>query len=226
LTPEQVKGAFENAIRLYCGEQQGRVYQTDGKPVTVLAVDELIGSLGLGQGRPMPLLYANGMRDKWRPWAIKRLQHMVHRPEECLVDLNVQWPQPGGRHPYEVLLTVESECIADHAECLPRGPIRDDLENDLLWDFYKLLVLPSPRRLMVTRSAREHHENVWRCFGELLERYRDQVIDPGGQVQLWSIQLPTAAPSDGADGRAHLGEWRVERGNVTSVVHDRAWRLF
>jgi hypothetical protein len=116
--------------------------QKSVKRVTVVAVDWLVGKVRPGK-RKKPWLYAS--RASLHGLG-RQLRHT--RPVEfvSMVDVAVF---AGNKYPYETLITAESEAFANEKIKLSSTP--DD--NGYLWDFYKLLQVPSLLRLFVARVS-------------------------------------------------------------------------
>ncbi len=164
--------AFEAALHTY--EIEGWVAQTDLKPLTVLAVDNLLPAK-----RGDLTLWANSMRtNDYRVRVVdKQLQRATHRDFEVLVDVNVL---KGRRDPFETLITAESEGYSAHGNALA------SLENDFAWDLYKLLVVPSPVKLFVARTSTRHHDLLEKQTEELVAHYRG-----AGDWEFCAVLFPT-----------------------------------
>jgi hypothetical protein len=146
----------------------------------VLTVDALIG-LAYGKEQPLPCLYANRVNI---PKATKLLEYTQHRREESMLDVAVY---RGISDPYSPLATAESEASSNHE-------IRESSGSEAsgyLWDLFKLLQVPSPLRLFVTRTSRlERCRTLERRVRDLIGCYSDYFRDDD---RIFSIVLPTAA---------------------------------
>lgn len=108
--------------------------------------------------------------------------------EECMVDINIMYAD---FHPYETLLTVESEGYEDHAVHLKKHGWESD-ENDMMWDLYKLLTVPSPVRLFVTRSSKNNQECLMESTQEMVGAYSGFL----GDSIVCAVQMPTEQLED------------------------------
>jgi hypothetical protein len=190
---DDVKQAFVKAVEDYGCKGEGAIYQTDLKPLTVLAAVGLLPLIDRPAAAPKPVLYVNAMRHNAdRRWVLTKVKRAVKIGDfECLVDLNLQEPGPQNGNPFKVLLTAESEGYAGHAKGLAQAKVGD---NDLLWDLYKLLIVPSPLRLFVCLSADKYSAIVKRRLEKLAKEYAGQVLRSGdGPAYLWVLVLPTGS---------------------------------
>jgi hypothetical protein len=97
----------------------------------------------------------------------------------------------GADDPYETLLTAESEGRAAHGQTV--GHVHRASDNDFLWDFYKLLQVPSPVRLMFTLCAAKYQGALVTRLGQLVNRYAvlHQQLRP--ETDIWSVSFPTSS---------------------------------
>lgn len=179
---KDVVNAFTKAVDTY-GVCDG-VDQRDLKPLSVLAVDYLTPKI---TRKKKPYISMNNMmysKDKDRRWVSKNIKNLTEYPYECIVDLYVM---TGEDHPYQTILTVESEGFSGHARELAKGEIE---ENDMLWDLHKLLIVPSPIRLFVTRSSSLHHKILFTHTTRLVNAYANAI---GKDTSIFVVQIPTAS---------------------------------
>ena len=75
----------------------------------------------------------------------------------------------------KTLITAESEGSPTHARELSRFIKNKDkesiIDNDLRWDFYKLLIVPSPVKLFITLSSPIHYPIISKYFKEFVRKY-------------------------------------------------------
>lgn len=163
IAPQDVVEALRSAARDYECAQGAR--QVDLKPITVRAVDGIVGVLWPGLPG-LPRMWTNSMtNDPDRKWIVDNLTSTSHYEYELFVDIHLT---AGAGRPFETMLTAESEGHSDHARGLARGDVE---ENDLRWDLEKLLALPSPFRLMTLRASPLHHDAVEEHLVELVSHY-------------------------------------------------------
>lgn len=200
-TLRQVEDAFRTATHAYDihGSGQGYVAQTDLLPVSVLAADHLLGTLAaVGRARPFICAAAMG-RNADRQWVASNLLNATHYPYENMVDVCAM---RGASDPYEVVLTMESEGWGQNGAHLAKKGATD---NAALWDLYKLLQVPSPARIFVTRMADRHHEGLLAATAHLARVY-EQAVTPG---DLFAVQIPSASLKTASALVAHWmpGAW-------------------
>ena len=132
-----------------------------------------------------------------------------HSPYEVLVDFNIAaYDSPGN----PTILTAESEMFAWHgAGPMMGGPNlrHPDRIDDYTWDFYKLLLVPSPFRLLMARvGAADGDSETGRLtelresLGSVMEWYGRDLL---GGAELAAILLPETPSLDFAG--VHLGVW-------------------
>ena len=184
-TLQQVVAAFRTAVHAYeiNGSGRGCVAQRDLLPVSVLAADNLLA--GREHEHPIrPFICAAGMlKDPDRQWVVKNLAASTHYQSNNMVDICAM---RGNGDPYEILLTMESEGWSQNAVDLIR---RGAAGNAALWDLYKLLQVPSPCRVFVTRSPHRHHAALLKASGDLAAAYAPSVA----AGELFAVQIPTAS---------------------------------
>lgn len=162
-----------------CAASAAQRYQVDGglvqdwlKPTTLLLLDGLLGET------PAENLWAavnNMQKNEDRIWA-GSLSRVHVEPYEVLVDFHYF---SGARTPYRTVLTAESEGYAPAVRHLANmkvpGPEEDWPNNGLVWDLWKLLIVPSPLRVFTTVASATQYEVIARHFAALLDRYADAV---------------------------------------------------
>ena len=197
LQATQVQDAIRDAVADYGGGTMG---QTWLKPTGVLAIDRLVPHLEPRVNAPSPFLCVNGMETNRRgpAWDWRREIHanlggsffrnMRLYRHECLVDMNLM---VGADDPYETLLTAESEGHAAHGRTVAQ--VVHASENDFLWDFYKLLMVPSPVRIMFTLCFENNQGDLVGRLGELVNRYDHLPLHLDSQCDIWSISFPTTS---------------------------------
>lgn len=171
--------SFRKAVNWY---EIKKVFQTDLKPISVLALDYLFPKI-YGEKIRDAFLHVNNMEgDRYRKEVINYLRNFEYIKGECVVDLNIM---RGNKDPYRTLMTAESEAYSPSAKLLNK---RADIDsNDMLWDLYKLLHYPSPYRLFITLSSVKHHEALLSETSRIIKVYADY-IRPGN---IFAIQIPT-----------------------------------
>lgn len=115
-----------------------------------------------------------------------------HKPDEILVDYAVHdWMAAA-----PLCVTAESEVYAAHGvkPSLTRA-------DDYSWDFYKLVLVRSPLRLMIARvgtvddaSGTARRDELQRTFAKMLEWYGNKLVGDG--VEVGFVILPEAHDSD------------------------------
>lgn len=150
------------------------VRQTDCKPLTILILDELIGRSNGFENRPM--LWASGQSPG------VRLKYCRFAPGESMLDVSVF---RGTDDPFEAIWTAESEAYAEHYT----GAGANSSNSGYAWDLYKLLQIPSPKRLFLCRTTRGRYAAVWGLIEKLVTAYAP-LYRPGDQI--FAIVLPTA----------------------------------
>lgn len=99
---------------------------------------------------------------------LPRLRHLRHYKNEILVDFNVMGDQP----PYQSVLTAESEGDSRQpARLFKNEKLGTTDEDELLWDLYKLLVVPSPHRFFIVRSPIKFFPFVLHRVGQEIALY-------------------------------------------------------
>jgi hypothetical protein len=202
IEPDDVQAAIRHAINHYArSPAKPAIGQTWLKPICVLAIDHLAARLGRSDGRPF--LCVNGLdtRREGTAWKWRRqisqnqereyLSNLSIHPHECLVDMNLMI---GVDAPYETLLTAESEGYEAHGRTV--GQARQATDNDFLWDFYKLLQVPSPLRFMFSLCASKHQGGLVDGLDHLVRRYArlPEQLPPG--TDIWSVSFPTSSVTD------------------------------
>lgn len=222
LDPNDIQSAIRHGLTEYDGKTMGQAWL---KPTCVLAIDHLVPRVAHPTDGRRPFLCVNGM-DTSRPgaaWDWRRdiqqnegtyLANMRLYPHECLVDMNLMM---GADDPYETLLTAESEGYAGHGQTV--GEVLHAGDNDFLWDFYKLLQVPSPVRLMFTLCAERYQGALIRRLGELVNRYAlvQGLLDPRSDI--WSVSFPTSSMA-ATDVQVH----RWGPGRHTDAPADHSFR--
>lgn len=132
-----------------------------------------------------------------------------HSRYEVLVDFNIAaYDSPGN----PTVMTAESEMFAWHGA----GPMMGDRNrrhrrriDDYMWDFFKLLLVPSPFRLLMARvGAADGDSETGRLaelresLGSVMEWYGRDLL---GGAELAAILLPETPSLDFAG--VHLGVW-------------------
>jgi len=213
-TLQQVQNAFTHAITAYeCDTAHAdAIGQGDLLPITVLAIDQLLPPPG--NDPPVEKMYACGLtQNQDLIWAANQVQRATIVPQECVVDINVQQPVAApSADPYRPLITAESEADVDLTP-QTQNPTTDN--NDFLWDVYKLLLLPSPVRLLTSRSPHYAHAHVAGVLADLIAAYSDQIFSPTGSSEIWIVQLPTATLSN-STGR--ITAWQVTHGQPAVLL--------
>jgi hypothetical protein len=200
---QQVVEAFRYAVKKYGCEKADYVGQTDLKAVTVLAVDALVPLVAKVPRKQLYLCANNMDGDRDRKWAVDHLLHTEHYENECLVDVNVAI---GRKDPYRTIITAESEGWPGWVNFLNA---KNPTENDLMWDLYKLIQVPSPLRFFVTLSAKQHHDKLLEHTDDLIAKYAR--IDGGRLLSgstLFAVQFPTAKLST---AKVRFQQWRNGR---------------
>jgi hypothetical protein len=122
--------------------------------------------------------------------------------KEILVDLHVL---SGLDHPYRTVLTVESEGSRAAARALERASPDAMLpRSDLLWDCFKLLMVPSPHRLFVTRSNKP--DKLHASFGRYLARYTCEPVTVASLPRTDVFDLIVVPPKPSPSG-AQVYRW-------------------
>ena len=197
LDPGDVQTAIRTVVEWY---ESPRVTQAWLKPLSVMLVDQLVPRLLRSGEMSRPFLCVNGMDSnrKGPAWAHRRLlvqnpsmRHLKHLdvyPHECLVDMNLML---GADDPYETILTAESEGYAGHGKTLANAGHAS--ENDFLWDFYKLLMVPSPVRLMITLCSPRYQPALRARLDQLVNKYTSLPTFLPESTDLWAISFPASS---------------------------------
>jgi hypothetical protein len=143
------------------------------KPTTLLMLDGLLGEVLPEEPERLWLAVNNMQKDQSRIGASKQSRVAVE-PYEVLVDFHYF---AGMRTPYRTVLTAESEGYAPAVRHLARLPLpkfdEDWSNNGLLWDMWKLVIVPSPMRIFTTVASEQQFTSIAAHFGALLARYTD-----------------------------------------------------
>jgi hypothetical protein len=211
ISVKHITDAFRKAVDLY--EVKDGVEQRDLKPLTVLAVDYLM-PLVVEDKSVKPYICMNAMKaDPDRTWVSDNLQNLRPHHEECMVDLNVM---TGDTHPYNIILTAESEAYADDARLLSvvnEGEVED---SDMLWDLYKLLMVPSPIRLFVTQASIKHHGSLLKHTTRLANCYAPTI---GDATTIFAVQIPTTSLRRDKTLIARWGPGRLRHEPEQQYIH-------
>lgn len=197
LEPSELRSAIEHAVQRYAYRSMGQAWL---KPTTVLTIDQLVPRLLPRDEARTPFLCVNGMdsRRSGAAWAWRRelydnenglhLKNMKLYRHECLVDMNLM---VGEDDPYQTILTAESEGYAANGRTLDQ--VAQATNNDFLWDFYKLLCVPSPVRVFFTLCSSKYQPALQRRLDQLVRRYSSlpELLPPG--TDLWSVSFPTGS---------------------------------
>ncbi|SHK16352.1 hypothetical protein SAMN02745216_02990 [Desulfatibacillum alkenivorans DSM 16219] len=204
ITIQKISSVFQWAIESY---NVNRIKQADLLPIVVLALDHLLPDVVGNRPQKDFSLCVSPMKKGSRPKKVKTQNSNIWS-EECLVDINIMY---GKTHPYETVLTAESEGYENHAVALQKKGWQDD-NNDMMWDLYKLLMIPSPIRFFVTRCSRNNQECLYKStkamVGAYAHKYPESII--------CTVQMPTAQLKNAP---ATVAIWAKESGwNVDDEV--------
>lgn len=148
--------------------------QTDCKPLTILILDELVGRLS--EHGDKPTLWASGQSPG------VALKYCEFGPGESMLDVSVF---RGTDDPFETMWTAESEAYAIHRT----GVDANSGNSGYAWDLFKLLQVPSPRRLFVCRTTKGRYLATWALIEKLVTAYAP-VYRTGDQI--FALVFPTA----------------------------------
>lgn len=125
--------------------------------------------------------------------------------KEVLLDLVLF---QGTQHPYEPLLTIESEGYLPEARRLaayePPTDSRSWDPNGLLWDGFKLLLVPSPHRMFVARCDEKLIARLIDNFGRYLVNY----ARPEDDARAGGFSLVIVSPEDDPGPFITVAHWR------------------
>jgi hypothetical protein len=172
---------LRRALKAYRVDATG-LDERDILPAAVLVADELVGlAHGKGSAPRAPQVWVAAMnRDSDRRWVMSHLRHIrsAASPDEqggCIVDGYVFAGAKGD--PVWPVLTIESEgAVHDVTKSSHSGTC------DYLWDFFKLLQVPSPLRLFFARTSLSRVRLLERRLDALARAYaparrpRDEVF--------------------------------------------------
>ena len=199
-------GLLDQSMRDY--EVQDEIDQKDLLPTAVLLADKLVGTLPAQRRRPMPALYASGMRrDMDRMRVSRELRHVRfdHNYGECMVDIYVC---KGERDPFKPILTVECEGYSGGGRNVT--PDASSETCDYLWDLFKLLQVPSPVRVFLARTTGHKVRPLERLVSRLVRAYgryrRDRDV-------VFSTVLPATVLYD-----KHINVYRWQGRRKSSLV--------
>ena len=169
---EAVAKAAVWAARKY--EVQDGLVQDWLKPTTMFLLDRLLGEDLPASPNGLWLGVNNMHKDKDRLWARERSRVYVEKGE-VLVDFHYF----AGEHlPYRTVLTGEGEGHGPQVRHLAQMPLPgrraawDD--SGLVWDLWKLLLVPSPVRVFVTIANAEEHAAIEAHASAILACHADQ----------------------------------------------------
>ena len=173
---QHVQDAFAQAVRHL--ELEMPLPQKAVKPALIVAVDKLVG-IAYGKQNPLPWLCASGIS---RFGAEDKVQNTRPYAREYMLDVTVY---RGDSDPYTPLATAESEAYAEHEA---RDSSSSDT-SDYLWDFYKLLQVPSPLRVFIARvRGIERCKVLERRLEQFCTKYYCQCLSEGDRV--FTLVLP------------------------------------
>lgn len=201
-----------------------RRYQVDGgvaqdwlKPTTLLLLDGLLGEVLPEEPERLWLAVNNMQSDQSRIWASKQSRVYVE-PYEVLVDFHYF---AGSRTPYRSVLTAESEGYAPAVRHLagmavPRHD-EDWPNNDLLWDVWKLVLVPSPMRVFTTIATADQYDAIGAHFGAVLARYAD-VGHAGSPFALVCFDPEGVSQPSVRTTLWRSGEWKAQPAAATRAL--------
>lgn len=180
---EDLQAALMSALDRYGWQDRARskhwfqLPQPCVKSVGILLADEMVGT----QPGAKPTIYANRVEERIRHGKTLRNIAFSKSTSESMLDVTVF---RNDSDPYQTLLTMESEAYV----AKPPSPTCTSDNNALLWDLYKLLQVPSPVRVFLTRHLPRHHDTILCHVGRLVESYRS-AYRPGDEIL--AIVLPS-----------------------------------
>jgi hypothetical protein len=214
LTCKDVMNAFKSAMNSQARKLDERgLRQRDIKSLVVRTVDTLVVKAYPASG-PAASYWLCANRCKRIPNLATR-----HSPYESMVDVAVY---AGDRDPYRTLITAESEASPVHR----LGPRSQSSNSDYLWDFWKLLQVPSPLRLFVALVRDKIKRRRDRC--RLLETHVERMIGEYAEAglfkrgdRLFSLVLPTGSVERYAS--VSCRGWRIQTRSAASLESAK-WR--
>jgi hypothetical protein len=198
LGSDDVLQVFSKAVRAL--DYELPLDQKSVKRVVVLSADSLIRNL-TPKKEPKPCLYAT--RTALYRLA-RKLRHVTYCEKECIVDVAVY---AGKKDPYDTLITAESEAFADN---IKKSSTSEN--SDYLWDFYKLLQVPSRVRLFVARIRTQRKFEILKDRINWLIRCYQNNLREGDRV--FSLVLPTARRDCGS---ICIQGWQRTKGKLRPV---------
>lgn len=129
-------------------------------------------------------------------------------PKEVLIDLVVF---RGHKHPYEPVVTIESEGSIQASKALVSLDVASSPEswepNGLVWDLFKLLLVASPHRMFVARCDRSKMPHLVERIGRYIETYYPSAAD--SRAGLFSLVL--VSPEKDASPHVRVVVWPAGR---------------
>jgi hypothetical protein len=230
LTADHVHAALAHALAEHAYHE---LEQAFALPVSVLTVDHLAPHLQGAAGRELTLCVSGMVEAEpkageppkkkseatlWRNKIAanadgRYLKNVNIDKNEILVDLNLL---AGPAHPYDTLLTAESEAYAGHANYLYGRA--ESTDNGFLWDFSKLLLVPSPVRLMFTRCAVKHQAALLNGLNTLVQQYSGRPSGLAADADLWSISFPVESMRE---AKVAIHRWAPNAHGAGPVDHSK-----
>jgi hypothetical protein len=176
----QLMSAFKTTVEECSGVP---LSQKECKKCLAMTLDKLIPLLKYKKKELC--LCANGISD-----FSEKLQYLEHDKFESLIDLTVY---ENDKDPFVCVLSAESEAFPSHD--IEKDSTSDN--SDYLWDFFKLLHVPSPFRIFLARTTMyREHEKLDRVktlqdrLQSFTEMYNQTCLSDGDKI--FTIVLPTA----------------------------------
>lgn len=165
----QIAAAAASAARRY--QVEGGLVQDWLKPTTLLFLDALLGHELPVEPSRLWLAVNNMQADAGRVWSTEQSRVAVEH-YEVLVDFHYF---AGERTPYSKILTAESEgyphAVRELARLEVPGAMGDWPNNGLLWDLWKLIIVPSQLRVFTTIATQPQFERIAAHFAAMLGRH-------------------------------------------------------
>lgn len=182
--------------------------QTDLLPTAALLAGHLLRETHVKREPTICVSRLN--KDSDRKWVSKQLLEQMKfevEPFECMLDIFCCT----GKQPYQTLLTIECEGASGYgSELTPRSTPES---SDFLWDFFKLLQVPSPLRIFMALCTEKNGrvDLLEHNIGSMVKLYRN-VLGTTDEIFL------TVFPASRLKGkRVNVYRWVGSRRRLDSV---------
>jgi len=194
------------------------------KPTTMLLIDHMLPPEDRNEkgtyarGREMWLAVNSMQKDENRAWVSGKRSSFEVEHYEVLVDFHVF---AGYSFPYRTVLTAESEGYRPAVARLSNLHLdRDGADwpgNGLLWDAWKLLIVPSPLRLFTTIATREQFDGLVPRYSLMLS-----LSAVSGGFNDSTFHLVAFDPTSGDSADVHVARWGSGQWEAEPDVQHRA----